>query len=157
LVILTLRQMKLLFSVFIFFSISQLFSQNINIDPCAIFKEAMSNNNIDTLDHYLAMDDNQLSKQDRINLMTFKGAVLMRKTSYKFENDRIKQLSLIDSSYQLFTYAINMVDDEKLTIGYILRRYQTLSDHKPSYSRMHEDKSQLEDHGYKEDDVGFEL
>lgn len=140
-----------------FFCSTQLNSQTINIDPCALFKEAMSNNNIDTLDHYLSMDDTLLNISDRINLMTFKGAVIIRKNRYKFRNGKTPQPALIKSSYQLFTDAINMVDDEKLKIGYIYRRYETLEWYKPSYSGMSADKALLEKNGYKSDNGGFEL
>lgn len=149
--------LKPIFIVVFVAMLSNLFGQKQNIDPCALFKEAMSNNNIDTLDHYLVMDDSQLSSQDRINLMTFKGAAIIRKNSGRFRNGKTPQPSLIDSSYQLFTDAINMIDDEKMKVGYIYRRYETLEMYKPSYSGMSEDKDQLEKNGYKNDIGGFEL
>ena len=117
----------------------------------------MKNNNIDTLDYYLAMDDSLLNKQDRINLMTFKGAVLIRMNRRRFRNGKSPKPSLIDSSYQLFEDAINMVDDEKLKIGYKLRRYETLNEYNPRYNGIVEDKTELETNGYKGDDVGFKL
>lgn len=140
----------LLISIF-----SGAYGQIQNIDPCSIFKEAMSNNNIDTLDHYLAMDDTKLELNDRINLMTFKGAVLIKKHRDKGREIKNVPTSIIDSSYQLFSDAIGLVEDEKLKVGYRFRRYQTLSELKPSYQGMLSDDKYFKDLGYKKDKFGI--
>ena len=149
--------MKFIITILVaFFSVAG-YSQEININPCAIFKTAMINNSTDTLDYYLAMDDSKLSKKDRINIMTFKGAVLIRKNKSRLRYGRNPQPSLIDSSYQLFTDAINMVEDENEKVGYKYRRYETLKEYKPSYTTLNEDKAHIESNGFKEEDFGLEI
>jgi hypothetical protein len=147
--------MKSIYTLMLAVLLSQLSGQTIKIDPCALFKEAMVNQNIDTLDHYLDMDSSQLEINDRINLMTFKAAALIRKHKRINRNNKSVPHSIIDSSYQLFINAIEMVEDEKHIIGFRYRMYQTLSEFEPSYSGMAKDKINLTEHGYKEDESGF--
>lgn len=149
--------MKSIYTLLISCFIGQVYAQTGNIDPCAIFKEAVSNNNIDTLDHYLNMDDTQLDLNDRINLMTFKGLVLIRKQGKRRSERGKTAQAIVDSSYQLFTDALNMVEDENLKIGYRMRRYETLSEMKIGYPSKSEDEYLLRQSGYKPDQTGFSL
>lgn len=146
--------MKPIITILLISMFSGVYGQKQNIDPCAIFKEAMTNLNIDTLDHYLSMDESMLDMNDRINLMTFKGAALIRKHRGKGKDKRVVPTSIIDSSYHLFTDAIELVEDEKLKIGYRFRKYQTLSELKPSYLGMSADEKYLKGRGFKQDEFG---
>jgi hypothetical protein len=147
--------MRLIFSSILLFLTSYSFSQVTDVALCDIFKEAVDNNSTDTLDYYLEMDDSQLQLTDRINLMTFKGFVIIRSQGEKRSERRNANQSVIDSSYQLFTDAIDLVEDENLKIEYRMRRFETLSYVKNGYPTKSEDQYLLNKSGYREDKSGF--
>lgn len=143
--------MKLFYTALCLLSFIQFYGQKVNLDPCFLYKQAIKNQNLDSIDHYLKLDDTQLYQEDRIKLLTNKAVAIVKLKKKKPKS------SIIDSSAHLFKKVIDLVEDDNLKISYKLLRYETLSLLKPSYDDISSDKQELERHGFKDLEIGLSI
>lgn len=149
--------MKLIYTALCLLSCFQFYGQKVNLDPCLLYKQAIKNQNVDSIDHYLRLDDTQLYKEDRIRLLVGKGVAIVSLNKKRNKKDKIPTAEIVDSSYQLFTQAIDLEEDENLKIEYIWMKHNALAQLKPAYPGLAKDKEELKRHNFKDFNKGSSI